>query len=142
VIIYGIFIGKDEINNEQACFEVGVNWYLNFINFRVITLNRPLNTRLEGINMALQHVAGKNKGHIVLYTLSTCPWCRKTKNLLNELGVEYYFCDVDLMADDARKETMRTVEKWNPSYSFPTLVINDSKCIVGFREDEVKAVLK
>ena len=32
--------------------------------------------------MALQHVAGKNKGHIVLYALSTCPWCGKTKKLL------------------------------------------------------------
>ena len=49
--------------------------------------------------MALKHVAGKNKGHIVLYALSTCPWCKKTKKLLEELGVEYYFDDVDLMTD-------------------------------------------
>jgi glutaredoxin-like protein NrdH len=49
--------------------------------------------------MALQHVAGKNKGHIVLYALSTCPWCKKTKKLLEDMGVDYYFGDVDLMTD-------------------------------------------
>jgi glutaredoxin-like protein NrdH len=34
------------------------------------------------------------------------------------------------------------VEKWNPDLSFPTLVINDSKCIIGFKEDAIKAALK
>ena len=91
--------------------------------------------------MALQHVAGKNKGHIVLYALSTCPWCKKTKNLLNELGVEYYFCDVDLTTGDDRRDTMSIVQKWNPGASFPTLVINDNRGIVGFKENEIREAL-
>ena len=57
--------------------------------------------------MALQHVAGKNKGHIVLYALSTCPWCRKTKKLLEDLGVDNYFGDVDLMNDAEKKEAFK-----------------------------------
>jgi glutaredoxin-like protein NrdH len=88
--------------------------------------------------MALQHVAGKNKGHIVLYALSTCPWCGKTKKLLNELGVEYYFGDVDLMTGTDKREAMGVVQKWNPNASFPTMVIDNSKCIVGFQEDKIK----
>ena len=48
-----------------------------------------------GIGMALEHVSGKNAGDVKLYALSTCPWCKKIKTLLNELGVEYYFVDVD-----------------------------------------------
>ena len=47
--------------------------------------------------MALQHVPGKNMGDLKLFALSTCPWCRKTKQLLDELGVEYNFVDVDLL---------------------------------------------
>ncbi len=39
--------------------------------------------------MEVEHVPGKNVGHAMLYALSTCPWCQKTKRLLNELGVEY-----------------------------------------------------
>ena len=88
--------------------------------------------------MALQHVAGKNKGHIVLYALSTCPWCRKTKKILEDMGVEYYFGDVDLMADAEKKEAMRIVQKWNPSSSFLTMVIDDNKCIIGFQENKIK----
>jgi glutaredoxin-like protein NrdH len=88
--------------------------------------------------MTLQHVAGKNKGHIELYALSTCPWCRKTKKLLEDLGVEYYFGDVDLMTDAEKKEAMVVIQKWNPSTSFPTMVIDNKKCIVGFQEDKIK----
>jgi glutaredoxin-like protein NrdH len=89
----------------------------------------------------IEHVKGKNKGKIMLYALSTCGWCRKTKELLNSLGVEYYYIFVDLLKDDDKDKTMKDVEKWNPYCSFPTLVINDQLCIVGFKEDEIREVL-
>lgn len=88
--------------------------------------------------MALQHVAGKNKGRIVLYALSTCPWCRKTKKLLEDLGVEYYFGDVDLMNETEKNEALRVIQKWNPASSFPTMIIDDNKCIIGFQENKIK----
>ena len=92
--------------------------------------------------MTLQHVAGKNKGHIELYALSTCPWCQKTKKLLNELGVEYYYIDVDYLDGAEKEKVMNDVKKWNPACSFPTLVLNDKKCIAGFKENEIREALK
>jgi glutaredoxin-like protein NrdH len=92
--------------------------------------------------MALEHVPGKNVGDIKVYALSTCPWCKKAKSLLNDMGVEYSFVDVDLLKGEEREKTIGAIKKWNPSVSFPTIVINDSKCIVGFREDEIKGALK
>lgn len=92
--------------------------------------------------MELKNVPGKNLGRLVLYALSTCPWCKKTKQLLNDMGVEYCYADVDLMTADEKDKTMRIVEKWNPTRSFPTLVIDDNKCIVGFQEDEIRKALK
>ena len=92
--------------------------------------------------MGLPHVDGKKAGHIVIYALSTCPWCKKTKKLLDDLGVEYYFEDVDLLQDAEKQQTMQTVKRWNPSCSFPTMVIDDKKCIVGFKEDEIRKALK
>jgi glutaredoxin-like protein NrdH len=92
--------------------------------------------------MALQHVPGKNVGDIKMYALSTCPWCKKTKALLDSLGVEYSFEDVDFLVGSEREKAIETVKKWNPACSFPTLVINDSKCIVGFKENEIKEALK
>jgi glutaredoxin-like protein NrdH len=90
--------------------------------------------------MALEHVPGKNVGHLILYALSTCPWCNKAKQLLKELGIDYYYINVDQLNDDEKAKVIKTVEKWNPDCSFPTLVINDSKCIVGFREHEIRAL--
>jgi len=92
--------------------------------------------------MALTHVPGKKAGHLVLYALSTCPWCKKTKKLLDDLGVEYEFADVDLLTGDEKNEIVKIVRKWNPRSSFPTLVIDDSLCIVGFEEDKIRKALK
>jgi glutaredoxin-like protein NrdH len=92
--------------------------------------------------MALTHVSGKNAGHLVLYALSTCPWCKKTKQLLNDLGVEYDYADVDLLTAEEKDEAISIVKKWNPRSSFPTLVLNDSLCIVGFEEDKIRKALK
>ncbi|MGB9721787.1 MAG: glutaredoxin family protein [bacterium] len=89
-----------------------------------------------------KHNPGKKKGGILLYALSTCIWCRKTKNLLNELGVEYSYIDVDLLEGEEKERIKKEIEKWNPSLSFPTLVIDDSKCIIGFKEKEIKDLLK
>ncbi len=90
--------------------------------------------------MALEHVPGKNVGRVVLYALSTCPWCHKAKQLLKDLDVDYYYTNVDQLNADEKTQVMKTVEKWNPNCSFPTLVINDNKCIVGFQEDEIRAL--
>ena len=92
--------------------------------------------------MTVEHVAGKNAGHIMLYALSTCGWCRKTKELFDELGVAYDYEYVDHLQGPKREETMDEVKKWNPACSFPTMVINDQKCIVGFKEDDIRKELK
>jgi glutaredoxin-like protein NrdH len=88
--------------------------------------------------MVIEHVSGKNKGTVMLYALSTCGWCAKTKELLRELGIEFDYTFVDLLEGKEQDEAMDTVERFNPSGSFPTLVINDKKCIVGFKEQEIR----
>ena len=87
-------------------------------------------------------VAGKNKGQVLLYALSTCGWCRKTKGLLNELGVEYQYVDVDGLAGMERETAVEEIKRWNPQSSFPTLVINNDSCIVGFDEGKIRRILK
>jgi len=89
----------------------------------------------------IEHVKGKNKGKIILYALSTCGWCKKTKELLNKLGVEYSYIFVDLLNDNDKDKVMKDIEKWNSNLSFPTIVINNQKCIVGFKEDKIKEAL-
>jgi len=89
----------------------------------------------------IEHIKGTNKGKILLYALSTCIWCKKTKDFLNSLGVEYSYIFVDLMDESDKDRIMDEVKKWNPACSFPTIVINDKQCIVGYKEDIIKEAL-
>ena len=91
--------------------------------------------------MQMKHIEGEKKGDVKLYALSTCGWCKKTKGLLGELEVEYSYIDVDLLEGSDKKEVMDEVKRHNPKCSFPTLVINDKKCIVGFKEDQIKEAI-
>ncbi len=92
--------------------------------------------------MALQHVEGTKTRHIVVYALSTCPWCHKAKNLLNELGLDYYFEDVDLLGEEDQRNAMAEVSRWNPGRSFPTIVIDNERAILGFDEAEIRKLAK
>jgi len=92
--------------------------------------------------MQLNHVKGKNRGRVVLYALSTCAWCRKTRRLLTSLGVDYYFVYVDLLKDEEREDVEKTVMRVNPRLSFPTVIIDETEVIVGYDEDEIKRKLE
>ena len=89
----------------------------------------------------IEHVKEKNKGKILLYALSTCVWCKKTKQLLEDLGVEYSYIFVDLLESKDKEKAIEDIKKCNPRCSFPTLVVNDEKCIIGFKEDEIREAL-
>ena len=90
----------------------------------------------------MTHIEGVDKGSIKLYALSTCVWCRKTKRLLDSLKVAYDYVFVDHLDSEDKDKAMDEIEKWNPRCSYPTLVFNDKKCIVGFKEKEIKEQLK
>ncbi|KYK38789.1 MAG: glutaredoxin family protein [Theionarchaea archaeon] len=91
--------------------------------------------------MPMTQVKGENKGKVVLYALSTCVWCKKTKKLLNKLKVEYSYVDADLLKGKEREELLEELKKWNPRCSFPTVVINNDQCIIGYDEHKVKEAL-
>jgi glutaredoxin-like protein NrdH len=86
------------------------------------------------------HKKGKNKGQVTLYALSTCAWCKKTRELLDELQVKYDYVYVDNLSGQERGETIEEIKLWNPRCSFPTLVINN-QCIVGFEEQKIREAL-
>lgn len=79
---------------------------------------------------------------IKLYALSTCGWCRRTKKLLDENGVNYELVYVDLLQGEEQKKVLNEVTKWNPRLSFPTLVLDDSEAIIGYDEARIKEALR
>jgi glutaredoxin len=97
---------------------------------------------LRGGNISYQtqikRVAGRKIGDIIIFALSTCIWCRKAKQLLNDLGVEYSYIDVDLLQGKDQEETVAEMAKWNKMQSFPTIILDNKKMILGFKEQEIR----
>lgn len=91
--------------------------------------------------MDMIHVDGKDRGPIVLYALSTCGWCAKTKELLSSIGVAFDYVYVDQLPKDEMEQTYsEMLHLYNPLGSFPTLVIN-GKAIIGYQENEIREAL-
>lgn len=87
--------------------------------------------------MDIVHMEGIDRGEIMLFTLSTCVWCRKMKRWLDEKGFAYSYVDVDLESGEEKASVMEEVERWNPLCSFPTVVVNQKECFVGFKPEKL-----
>ena len=86
----------------------------------------------------MTHVKGKDMGKVMLYTLSTCIWCKKTKKLLNELGCEYSYEDVDLLEDDDEEKATKEMDKHSTNPSYPLIIIDGKLFHMGFDEDKIR----
>jgi glutaredoxin-like protein NrdH len=92
--------------------------------------------------MEITHVPGKDKGKVMLFALSTCGWCKKTRALLSDLDVGYDYVYVDLLEGEDQEEAVTQMGKYNPATNFPTIVLNSGKAIIGFKEDEIRQAFK
>lgn len=75
-----------------------------------------------------------------LYALTTCPYCRMTKKMLDESGVEYELTEVDLLEGEERENAVAEVRRASGGASFPVVVIGD-EVIVGFNKKRIKELL-
>jgi len=89
-----------------------------------------------------KHVDGANKGDILIYALSTCGWCKKTKNHLIEAGIAFDYIDVDLLDHDDAQDVMKKLKEFNYHGSFPTIVINGVDSIIGYDVNRIKELLE
>lgn len=91
--------------------------------------------------MGIQHVDGNNRANLMLYTLSTCIWCKRTKLFLQQQGVGYDYVDVDSLEGEEKEKTLEEMKRWNPRCSFPSLVVNGERCVVGFDENKIREAI-
>jgi glutaredoxin-like protein NrdH len=78
---------------------------------------------------------------VKLYALSTCGWCKKTRELLDANGVEYDLVYVDLLQGEEKEVVLAEVRKYNPRTSFPTVVVDESRSVTGFKEEQLRELL-
>ncbi|MBS3781913.1 MAG: glutaredoxin family protein [Candidatus Thermoplasmatota archaeon] len=85
----------------------------------------------------------KDERDVKVFTISTCGWCKKVKNLLKSLDVEYEYIDIDQVEGEEKKRIREELKEYNSKMSCPTLVIDEGEeIIIGFKEDKIKEALK
>lgn len=86
----------------------------------------------------MKKIEGTDRGKVVVYALSTCVWCNKTRRLLAELGVAHTIIEVDLLDPDEQEQVMELVRRYNSYGSFPTIIIDDEEVIKGYEPVAIK----
>lgn len=93
--------------------------------------------------MPFSKVPGKKNEHkVVVYALSTCVWCKMTKQYLQDSEVEYEYIDVDLCEEKEKEEIRKEIIDKGGSLSYPAIIVDDNILITGFRKDKLKESLK
>jgi glutaredoxin len=93
--------------------------------------------------MPFSKVPGKKKDHkVIVYALSTCVWCKMTKQYLQDNEVEYEYVDVDLCEEKEKEQVRQQIIDKGGSLSYPTVIVDDNTLITGFRKDKLKEYLK
>ena len=79
------------------------------------------------------------KKKVRLYSLSTCPTCKKLKQFLDNNDIKYELIEIDLLDSGEQWVTTKEVKRYNPAVTYPTLVIED--VITEFNEQAIKEAL-
>jgi len=77
---------------------------------------------------------------VKLYSLSTCPVCKKVKEFLESNSIEYELIEVDTLESGEQWLAMKELKKINPKETFPTVVVENA--IVGYDEEGLKQILE
>ena len=78
---------------------------------------------------------------VEMYTLSTCPWCMKTKKFFRDHNIPFEFTDYDLESEASQQKLMKKLIAMGCTGSFPVVVI-DNEVIIGYNPEAYKQKLK
>ena len=95
------------------------------------------------VKMLTTKVEGKNKKHkVLLYAISTCGWCKRAKQNLKDLDVEYEYIDIDLSSREDKKEVTKDILGRKGRLAYPTVIIDDKILLTGPSREELKEALE
>jgi glutaredoxin-like protein NrdH len=93
--------------------------------------------------MPFSKIQGKKTNHkVVVYALSTCVWCKMTKQYLKDNDISYEYIDVDLCEPEEKEQVHQQILSKGGTLNYPTVIVDDKKLIQGFRKDKLKEALE
>ena len=92
--------------------------------------------------MPFSKVTGKKNNHkVVVYALSTCVWCKMTKQFLQDNEIAYEYINVDLCEENEKEQIRKQITSKGGALNYPTTIVDDNILITGFRKDKLKEAL-
>jgi glutaredoxin len=76
---------------------------------------------------------------VFMYTLSTCPWCRKTKQFFRDKNIPFEYVDYDLVGEKEQEKILEEISKYGGS-AFP-FVKMDGEVIIGYQPQKYAELL-
>jgi glutaredoxin len=93
--------------------------------------------------MQTTKVPGKNNKHkVLMYAISTCGWCKRTKKFLMDNEIEYEYVDIDLCSNQEREEIRNDILSRGGTLIYPTIIVDDTILITSFQEDKIREALE
>ena len=83
----------------------------------------------------------KKDKKVFLYTLSTCGWCKKTKQFLIDKEVEYEYIDVDKCDRKEQQEIVKELREKGVKAAFPVIMIDEDTVITWYKEKAIQEAL-
>jgi len=79
---------------------------------------------------------------VMLYALSTCPWCMKTKQFFKDNKVAFDFIDVDLANEKEQVKILQELKKYGSDGSFPVVIIGEGdEVVIGYNPEKISKAL-
>jgi glutaredoxin len=76
---------------------------------------------------------------VSMFTLSTCPWCRKTKKFFTDRNIPFDYIDYDLADETEQEKILAEMSKYGGS-AFPFVKI-DGSVVIGYNPEKYSELL-
>jgi glutaredoxin len=78
---------------------------------------------------------------VVVYGLSTCPWCRKTKLYFTDMKIDFDYINYDLAKEEEQSKIMQDMKKFGGGSAFPCVKIGE-EVIIGYNPEKFSTLLE
>ncbi|MDI3539786.1 MAG: hypothetical protein PWR29_1026 [Methanolobus sp.] len=77
---------------------------------------------------------------VVMYTLSTCPWCMRAKKFFREKDIPFEYIDYDKADEGTRRSIREDCLSHGEEMSFPFVKIGED-VVVGYNPQKYSSLL-
>jgi glutaredoxin len=76
---------------------------------------------------------------VIMYTLTTCPWCRKAKKFFTENNIPFEYTDYDIADEETQERIMQELDAAGAD-GFPFVRIG-SQVVSGYQPNKYSKLL-